>query len=1010
MSSEQWSSLKRLFAAACELPSGERAALMDRECPAPLRDELEALLAANDRENGVLDGLQPPPGIVSRAAALHAFQPGETVAGRYRIDSMIGEGGMGEVYAAQDLELGERLALKTLRAGALGEAGMDGFRREVQLARKVTHPHVCRIFDFGKHGDAMFLTMELVEGETLAARLKRDGAMSATEALEVARQIASALDAAHAAGVAHRDFKPGNILVGRGADGAMRAVVTDFGLARPLASGGEGVSSAGLAIGTPAYMAPEQIEGKGAGPPADIYALGVVLYEMVTGELPYDARSPLAMAAEKVRRLPAPPSARGAAGGVWDAVILRCLAFDPAERFGSAKEAVRALESGRVPRNWRRRATRAAATIAGAALLTLAAAGAIRYWPRANPEVALRLAEGEGAMADGAMLRARGILQRGLELDPGNPILHARLAECLWDLDAIDRAKDEILHATGSGGGDLYVQAIRHTALRDFGRAEETMERRARGSSGTARPRTLLDLARAQERNERAAEAAATYREILAGDAHNGSALLQLGRLAGRSAENAKALEWLRRAAAAFQAVGNYEGAATVSYERGVLLRNQGKSAEAERELKEALESARVTGHSQLQIRSSFQLAALAADAGESERAGALAQGAWELAERAGSEHLAAQGWIELGNLHLRRARWSEAERCFSTALDQARRSRARATEARALLSLASVAERTARFEETRQRAAEAMVFYRQGGYRRTLGQALMLEARAAVSLADYDAAETLWNQALASASTAQELPLMAVCEEGLGTVRARRGRLTAARENYEHAAALYQKAGQTPNRLLSLLNLAELAWMLGDGAGAEGLLREVEAGRAGAPPNVLLRMALVRMQSAIARRDSSAASEVGTALKIGETVGGLGWCRAQAHAAEAESLAGRMARARQLRDRSLECARAKITGDIFTEYLLAAAETSALTGDDRGARQFAAQAYDAASKLGQREEAWHAALILGPSQIHEAAALATELKTQWGEAAWKSYSSRPDLRPRFQLLERKTP
>ena len=249
--------------------------------------------------------------------------PGAALGERYQIVRMIARGGMGEVYEAFDRELGERVALKTIRSELAASPGSaERFRREVQLARRVTHPNVSRLFDLGSaegpQGPIFFLTMELLDGESLADRIRRAGPLDAAAALPIVRQVAAGLDAAHRAGVVHRDFKSGNVmLVGgesageaaRAADstgGVVRAVVTDFGLARQIAAEDPHaltLSGGGL-VGSPAYMAPEQVEGLEVTRAADVYALGVVLFEMRTGRLPFSGATPLSVA---VQRLQAPP-------------------------------------------------------------------------------------------------------------------------------------------------------------------------------------------------------------------------------------------------------------------------------------------------------------------------------------------------------------------------------------------------------------------------------------------------------------------------------------------------------------------------------------------------------------------------------------------------------------------------------------------------------------------------------------------------------------------------------
>jgi eukaryotic-like serine/threonine-protein kinase len=292
-----------------------------------------------------------------RAGDEPGFRPGDLIADRYRVVRFIARGGMGEVYEVEDLELRERVALKTVRPEAARDAvAVERFKREIQLARKVTHPHVCRIFDVSHHreGDGViFLTMELLTGETLAQRLHRAGPMSPEEALPIARQITEALQAAHQAGVIHRDLKPGNIVLADGRGGT-RAVVTDFGLARLDAEGPAGqaltLTAAAAVVGTPAYLAPEQVEGSEITPSVDIYALGVVLYEMLTGKVPFLGDNALSTAVKRLREAPIPP--RVHSPGLdprWDAAILRCLERDPKDRFANVFDVFQTLSGPPAP-------------------------------------------------------------------------------------------------------------------------------------------------------------------------------------------------------------------------------------------------------------------------------------------------------------------------------------------------------------------------------------------------------------------------------------------------------------------------------------------------------------------------------------------------------------------------------------------------------------------------------------------------------------------------------------
>jgi serine/threonine protein kinase len=303
-----------------------------------------------------------PVKIVQKDAPKAVLSDGELVAGRYRVVKLLARGGMGEVYQAEDQELREPVALKIIRSEiANDDRTIKRFRREVQLARKVTHRNVCRCYDVGHHSadgkpQVSFLTMELLCGRTLSERI-RGGALSTDEALPIVQQLVAALDAAHAAGIVHRDFKSDNvILVGEGA--GLRAVVTDFGVARALtgpARKGSSLTAAGMKVGTPAYMAPEQVEGLPPTARTDLYALGVVMYEMVTGTLPFRGDTRFATAMMRLKEAPTPPRQhRPDLGERWEQVILRCLERDPAKRFAAAPEVLAALEGRDLPAPKRR--------------------------------------------------------------------------------------------------------------------------------------------------------------------------------------------------------------------------------------------------------------------------------------------------------------------------------------------------------------------------------------------------------------------------------------------------------------------------------------------------------------------------------------------------------------------------------------------------------------------------------------------------------------------------------
>ena len=272
----------------------------------------------------------PPPGTGFR------FAPGAVLATRYRIVAPLGKGGMGEVYRADDLTLGQSVALKFLPEHvAANPVSLERFRKEVAAARQVAHPHVCRVFDIGEAGGQVFLSMEFIPGDDLAGVLRKVGRLSSGLAIDLARQVAAGLQAVHEEGLVHRDLKPANVMV----DGKGRVRLTDFGLAATADS----IGGADAFSGTPAYQAPEQLGGGTITERTDVYALGLLAYELLTGRRPFDATDRKHLI-EQQKTTPAGPSTFDSAiPPEVDRIVLKCLAPDPKDRPASANEVWRTL-------------------------------------------------------------------------------------------------------------------------------------------------------------------------------------------------------------------------------------------------------------------------------------------------------------------------------------------------------------------------------------------------------------------------------------------------------------------------------------------------------------------------------------------------------------------------------------------------------------------------------------------------------------------------------------------
>jgi tetratricopeptide (TPR) repeat protein len=551
--------------------------------------------------------------LLPRAAPSDPFAPGELLANRFRVIRFLGHGGMGDVYEAEDEEVHGRVALKTVRPEIARLPGaLERFGREIHLARKVTHPNVCRIFDISHHGEVTFLTMELLPGETLEHRLRRTGAMREAEALPIARQMAEGLAAAHRVGVVHRDFKPANVMLVP-EDGGERAVVMDFGLARGGEPVGGGLTVRGDVLGTPSYMAPEQVEGGEITPATDVYSFGIVLYEMVTGALPFVGETALSTAVKRLREDPAPPLVKvPGLDPAWNDAILRCMARDPRQRFARVRDAVAVLAAEApptvvmaLPETPKRRRWLVPAGAVLAVLLGIAGGGKLIWdWTHAvdplaydlppelasvgslpsKPEAKDLYLKAREALGKFDAAKARDLLKNAIAAEPGFPFSHAALSEAWERLGYSGRAADEAKRAVDLSDGlpAAERELVRANYWEAIGRWDRVAEsyRNLRSSApenlsyGLGLARALTHVGRGQE----ALEITKSLRQISDDDprvdlyeAEASGSLSQFDRqrdAAMRARQKAEALGLRRLAAGALMTEGqarrsqqDYEGA-----------------------------------------------------------------------------------------------------------------------------------------------------------------------------------------------------------------------------------------------------------------------------------------------------------------------------------------------------------------------------------------------------------------------------------------------------------------
>jgi len=275
-----------------------------------------------------------------------ALAPGSDFGTRYRIEALLGQGGMGRVYKAYDKDLDRVVALKVVRHGVMGEAdALKRFKQELVLASKISHKNILRIHDMGEVAGTKFITMAYVEGQDLYGILKDNPKLPIERVLKFATALAEALAAAHSEGVVHRDLKPQNILVNKDD----QIFVSDFGLAKSFEEGAQGMTKTGAFLGTPRYMSPEQVEGKPADQRSDLYSYGLMLYEMLVGDVPFTGESTLKVMYQRIQEKPKSPKQINPSLPTWLVrIVMRCLERDPSARYQSAYEILADLQGSGV--------------------------------------------------------------------------------------------------------------------------------------------------------------------------------------------------------------------------------------------------------------------------------------------------------------------------------------------------------------------------------------------------------------------------------------------------------------------------------------------------------------------------------------------------------------------------------------------------------------------------------------------------------------------------------------
>lgn len=980
---------------------------------------------------------------------------------------------MGTVYLAEDTHLGRRVAIKFPSINSDSHDYRARFLREARAVSELNHPCIATLFDYGETGEGRpFLVMELARGRPLTDLMQK-GELNLPGAIAIVIDVATALVEAHARGVIHRDIKPSNIMI----DDNGQVKVLDFGLAKQL-NKEQGPSSepeartllstetrSGVVLGTPAYLSPEQATGGAVDGRSDLFALGTLLYEAITGRTPFAGNSFIEIAANVLHVEPPPPSKfNSTVPRELDFISQKALAKKPNKRYQSAKELIADLtavrerleeDSGqtlirrtspsafsahsRTLSNLSQMLQRPRIPISyiliGVVVLIIGGGVAFRFLrvsPHTPPAEAQHWFDiGTAALRDGAHYQASQALERAIAADDAYILAHARLAEALVDLDYVDRAKDELLRVAGANQAALpkldalYIDAITATVRHDFPKSIQLYNQIVRDSAAGDKAYVLVDLGRAYENNNDLAGAIRSYTEATNQNSQYATAYLHLGIAYGQQLDPAKALDSFAKAESIYQALGNLEGRAEVAFQRGAFFNKRNKLAEAKTQLEQALTLAKANDNKSQTIKTLLQLCSVAFDAGETTRSTEYAQEAVDLAQKNGMENLSAQALVDLGNSFVVRGQPALAEKYLSQALDLAQRSKARRNEARARVSLASLRDQQNNPDEVVRYLEPALEFYKQGGYRSETFSCLGLLARANLQKGDYEAALKGHEQLLQLAEQYNDQALVAFAHAERGSALVREEKFTEALEHLDQAYAIYNAQGVQRSIGYNLATRSDALWRLGRYDEAQTLLDQAVT-IADKPGGELKRLSvetqLVFAEMALSQGRFPEAKT--RAEKVFETAraefknAALG---AKMIIGSAQSQSGATVAGKQAVAQALGMAKELNDPAQLAEAQLCFAEAALAAGDPVAASSNAKQATETFARLGQQASQWRALLLqaqasqnLGDKTAARAYAMQardtlSKLEQRWGTENFGSYLRRPDVQRQRKQLDQLT-
>ena len=989
---------------------------------------------------------------------------GQTVS-HYRILEKLGEGGMGVVYLAEDQHLARRVAIKFLTS--TDHHYRARFIREARAVSALTHPNIAIVHDYGESSTGQpFLVMEFVKGKSLSQLL--DEGLTLRRSVEIVSSIGKALAEAHHHGIVHRDIKPSNIIVNeRG-----QVKVLDFGLVKHLF---EPPSSevdldaqtiystqtrSDVIVGTPLYLSPEQATGKKIDGRSDLFALGALLYECLTGRSAFHGASVLEIGAQIIHVTPPPPSHFNAQiTPALDRITMKALQKKVEDRYQSADDMLNDLEaamiglggngvpvsskSNKATPGEMQRATSALATltlqlrrqrfslvsfIATILISGLAIWAVIHFWPRTyyQPSAAARewYEIGTDGLRNGAYHQASKALQQAIAIDSNYALARARLAQAWTELDYIENAKDELLIIQGltrngaaiSEKDSLYLDAIKAMALRDFREAVKAYTSLAEMSPNEGP--VYVDLGYAYENDGQPEKALESYLKASSLNTQYATAYLRAGIIYNRQRDRENAQKMYDKAEQLYRAASNNEGVNEVLRNRGALYRAVGRYDEARAQFQQCLDAARAMGTEAQQISALIDLSYLASTRGEPAEAEKLAQQAVQIAQQKHLENLAASGLLEIGNSYSTKQDFKNAEQYFNQAITMARANKGRVGEAKGMCNLAGVYISTLRVDQGLQIAQQALNFFQQGNYPGNASNCLTQMVRGYRRKGDYAGAVQAANQKLDLARKDSSQTVIAAAYVEVGAILLDQEDLPAAQKQYEASLNIYQNVDSKVLATYNKANLGNILWRLGHYDQADAMLDEAWKTVSEAKEKYQQLLPTVRLyqaQSKLSQRKfpeaislaNEAITAAGTQTDIVvEAKAVLGLAKAQS---------GNPGEGLKLCD---EAAKISAAGEdllLRSHALLNKAEAALLANDARTALNLATEAQSSFARGQQYESEWRAWLIasrasekLGDKskaqeQLANAMSIRAKLAQQWGAEAFKQYGLRPDIRVFYQ-------